>query len=279
LPPRKITVNGSSQYRSSDLFRAAIIASALFFILVSLDNIDFSVSDTPLTEEKPPKDPVIDEFPEQELPETVPDVSVPEEIPESDIPEEIPENITEEKPEEVPEEEPQRIRLEDSVKIITEFLSVAIEQEGYYHDGANTKFTGNFDYNGPDEWSAEFLTWCVASIGETLSVQLGGDMFPWSDSVTDCFLWFISHEQFDDSGEFTPWGGDYVFLDLDTDGLIDRVGVVTETKVISTLDLYGNEKRKTIISVICGNMPKSKKIELFEIDVTDQTISGFGIIE
>jgi|GEM_PF-2604025 len=191
----------------------------------------------------------------------------------------IPQNEEPQEPPPAEEITVKRTRSGASASVLSMLLSVAKQEVGYFNDGANTKYTGLFDYNGPEEWSAEFLTWCVASIGETLSVQLGGDMFPWSDSVADCFLWFISHGQFDDSGEFTPWGGDYVFLDLDTDGQIDRVGIVTETKFISTLDLYGNEKRKTVIGVICGNMPKSKKIELFEIDVTDRSISGFGIIE
>lgn len=247
-------------------------------MLVTLDNIDLSVLDTPLTEEEPPKPPFLDAIPEQVITETVPDDDPTEEIPEPNIPEENTENNTEDLPDEVPEEEPQRARSEDSVEIITEFLSVAIEQEGYYHNGANTKFTGNFDYNGPDEWSAEFLSWCIGKTGEKFSVQLGGDMFPWSDSVTDFFLWFISHGLFDDSGEFIPWGGDYVFLDFDLDGLIDRVGLVTEVRTVSTFDLFGKPTEETTLRILCGNMPKSKKIERFDLTVNDPSVMGFGVI-
>jgi hypothetical protein len=57
------------------------------------------------------------------------------------------------------------------------------------------------------------------------------------------------------------------------------MGIVVETKTVSTLDLYGNSREKNIISVLCGNMPQSNKIELFEIDVSDKSVSGFGIIE
>ena len=73
-------------------------------MLVTLDNIDLSVSDTPLTEEESPKPPFLDAIPEQVITETVPDDDPTEEIPKPNIPEENTENNTEDLPDEVPEE-------------------------------------------------------------------------------------------------------------------------------------------------------------------------------
>lgn len=250
-----------------------MIGALLFFSLMAYEKLTAESAEIPQPENDNQTDVSLEE-PNEKPPEEPIDTEPPVEAPDDVKPDD-----EQEAP--LPDEEPvdKRTRSGSSATILSMLLSLAVKEEGYYHKGANTKYTGLFDYYGPEEWSAEFIAWCVASTEEILSVQLSGDMFPWSDSVTDCFLWFISHAQFDDSGKFTPWGGDYVFLDLDLDGQIDRMGIVVETKTVSTLDLYGNSREKNIISVLCGNMPQSNKIELFEIDVSDKSISGFGIIE
>ncbi len=182
-------------------------------------------------------------------------------------------------PEPPPDENISDVRSEFVVSALTHIISVASQEVGYVHIGPNTKYTGNFDTSGPDEWSAEFLSWCVVNVENELSVQLAGNIVPWSDSVTDCFLWFVSHGAFEDDGNYIPLGGDYVFLDLDNDGLVDRVGLVVQTHIATALDLYGAEYDEICIRVICGNMPEQNRVEMIDILADSSVVSGFGCVQ
>ena len=292
--------------RETDLLRFVLSVAIVFFALVAVNNIVFAekipeqgdifdiepdgskveeIKNDPETDEPPPPPDSENEPHGDDTPDTPPEPDnsdgngddEPGEVePGEDEPqnEDAP-NTTEEPP--FPERSE---KLEDIIRqtvetAVGELGEVKINSKGY------TKYAGNFDA-GQKKWAAEFLAWCIGATANALGDKYAQNFYPWSDTVSDCEIWFIGHDRFEDpDSDYIPRVGDYVFFDFDKVGGADHVAMVTSVLVIKEGRLKNEKGASVIIEVIEGNAPDQgfpNAVTMRYFEKENEDIYGYGRI-
>ena len=113
-----------------------------------------------------------------------------------------------------------------------------------------------FIYDYRVEWCAIFISWCANNCG-----YIGPGIIPKFEGVRPGVAWFQERGQWQ-GRDNEPQPGDIIFLDWESDGLADHVGIVEycEDGVVHTVE--GN----------AGDMVKQK-----QYTVGNSPIYGYGI--
>jgi len=252
-----------NEITKKELVRLILLSLIVFFTLTATERIFFSAAESPITVGgKEPNIPVDKPTDENK-----------NEAPNTEEPNEEQHDEKQDKPTETDSEK----RSEALIKALNAIIGSAKDEIGYKPSGKR-KYSGYFDSH-PDEWSAEFLSWCIASAEDNIGIQLAGTYFPWTDSVAVCFMWFAVRGCIFSPNEYLPIGGDYVFFDENLDGTVDSVGITIYRKEITVFGTDENIKTERYVDVIRGNMPKSGNVTESEISITSKKIIYFGRIK
>ena len=113
-----------------------------------------------------------------------------------------------------------------------------------------------YGYDYRVEWCAIFISWCANNCG-----YIDAGAIPKFEGVRPGVIWFQERGQWQ-SRDYEPLPGDIIFLDWESDGLADHVGIVEycEDGVVHTVE--GN----------AGDMVKQK-----QYTVGSSSIYGYGI--
>ncbi|MCD7770547.1 MAG: CHAP domain-containing protein [Oscillospiraceae bacterium] len=158
----------------------------------------------------------------------------------------------------------------------TDIINIAYSQLGYTESTANYSIgdDGETHYgytrygawygNEYGTWDAMFVSFCLNYAGVDRTVfPFGSGAYSWATSLAE--LGYYS-----EASGYTPASGDLIFFDTDSDGRIDRVGIVVAV-----------DETSATVSVIEGDY-SSGESDIVALNtyyyLTDTTISGYGIL-
>ena len=116
-----------------------------------------------------------------------------------------------------------------------------------------------YGYNYRIAWCACFVSWCANECG-----YIDSGIMPKYKWCMDAKEWFIERSRWISGNQYRPKGGDIIFFDWNSDGVIDHTGVVVGT------DATGK------IKTIEGNKDDAVRNDRV-VYVGDPTICGYGI--
>lgn len=117
---------------------------------------------------------------------------------------------------EVPEIPPDPV----SVCADTPFINTAVDQIG---NKGGDKFWSWFGFGSHVAWCACYVSWCEDEAG-----YISAGEAPKFALVSDGANWFKERDQWLKADK-TPAAGDLIFFDWEQDGVMDHVGIVTQT--------------------------------------------------
>ncbi len=152
-----------------------------------------------------------------------------------------------------------------------DLLNVALSQRNYHEsdrnyvvsdDGSINGYTryGDWSGNAYGDWNTAFVGWCLQYSG------IGDQYIPYSDDSSE---WMSLLEESGSlrGSEYDSEKGDIAFLDSDTDGVSDRVGIITDHSY--------NEKELSSLKVIEGDKNKA----VAETEYSADAVIGYACLE
>ena len=124
-----------------------------------------------------------------------------------------------------------------------DLVSVAQSQLGYEESTKNFKLAddgktrkgytryGEWYGNKYGDWSAMFASFCLNYAGiPSKTVPVNSGSIAWITELKQKDLYKTANSTDADGGNYNPTAGDLIFLDTDSDGKADHVGIVSETE-------------------------------------------------
>ena len=124
-----------------------------------------------------------------------------------------------------------------------DLVAVAQSQLGYEESTANFKLAddgktrkgytryGEWYGNKYGDWSAMFASFCLNYAGiPSKTVPVNSGSTAWITELKQKDLYKTANSTDADGGNYNPTAGDLVFLDTDSDGKADHVGIISETE-------------------------------------------------
>ena len=156
-----------------------------------------------------------------------------------------------------------------------DIVSVAESQIGYEESTANFKLAddgetrkgytryGDWYGNKYGDWSAMFASFCLNYAG------ISSKTVPVNSGSTAWITELKQKKLYKEAGKYEPASGDLVFLDIDSDGKADHVGIVTETETKDDVE----DSKVISLTAIVGDSNDAVEENTYEI--SGDTIIGY----
>lgn len=159
---------------------------------------------------------------------------------------------------------------------VTNLLAVGVSQKGYQESKTNVTVMGEGDIKGATrygiwygdpygDWNAMFVSFCL------YYAKISDDLIPYE---SNCYRWVLSLTKqglYEKAETITPYAGDLIFFDLNSDQNADRVGIVTKVVLPTESSSAGQ------ITVLEGDTANNK-VEELTYAFSDEKIVGYGTV-